>query len=61
MVGEAIKDEVFLLGTTNSKGNLYFEEGLAEMMQLVSPAGYKRSKKYHLINTIKIIVAVIEI
>ena len=54
-------DEVFLLGTTNSKGNLYFEEGFAERMQLVSPAGYKRSKKYHLINTIKIIVAVTEI
>ena len=54
-------DEVFLLGTTNSKGNLYFEEGFAEMMQLMSPAGYARAKKYHLINTIKIIVAVTEI
>lgn len=50
-------DEVFLLGETDSKGRLEFEDGYKHVMQLHPRGGYRTTEKFHVTGDIDLVVA----
>ena len=50
-------DEVFLLGETDSKGSLEFEDGYKHVMQLHPGGGYRTTEKFHVTGDIDLVVA----
>ena len=49
--------EVFLLGETDRKGNLNFENGYKHVMQPQPRGGYRETEKYHSIADIDLVIA----
>ena len=50
-------DEVFLLGETDVKGSLEFEDGYKHVMQLHPGGGYRTTEKFHVTGDIDLVVA----
>ena len=50
-------DEVFLLGETDAKGSLEFEDGYKHVMQLHPGGGYRTTEKFHVTGDIDLVVA----
>ena len=50
-------DEVFLLGITDLKGSLEFEDGYKHVMQLHPGGGYRTTEKFHVTGDIDLVVA----
>ena len=53
-------NEVFLLGETNSKGSLNFEDGYKHVMQLKPRGGYRQTEKFHVTGNIDLIITMTE-
>ena len=51
--------EVFFLGETDREGNLDFENGYKHGMQPLSRGGYRKTEKYHRIEDIDLVIAMI--
>ena len=52
--------EVFFLGETDRKGNLDFKNGYKHVMQLQPRGGYRKTEKFHSIEDIDLVIAMIE-
>ena len=50
-------DEVFLLGETDAKGSLEFEDGYKHVMQLHPRGRYRTTEKFHVTGDIDLVVA----
>ena len=53
-------DEVFLLGETDAKGSLEFEDGYKHVMQLKPRDGYRQTEKFHVTGNIDLIITMTE-
>ena len=51
--------EVFFLGETDRKGNLDFKNGYKHVMQLQPRGGYRKTEKFHSIEDIDLVIAMI--
>ena len=51
--------EVFLLGETDRKGSLNFEDGYKHVMQLHRRGGYRKAEKFHSTGDIDLVIAMI--
>ena len=51
--------EVFFLGETDRKGDLYFEDGYKHVMQLHRRGGYRKTEKFHSTGDIDLVIAMI--
>ena len=51
--------EVFLLGETDRKGSLNFEDGYKHVMQLYPRGGYRTTEKFHSTGDIDLVIAMI--
>ena len=51
--------EVFFLGITDRKGDLYFENGYKHVMQLHRRGGYRKAEKFHSTGDIDLVIAMI--
>ena len=51
--------EIFFLGETDREGNLDFENGYKHGMQPLSRGGYRTTEKYHRIEDIDLVIAMI--
>ena len=52
-------DEVYLLGKTDPKGTLNFEDGYKHVIQLNPNGGYRSAEKFHSTKDIDLVIAMV--